>query len=263
MKERVVYYTDELNNDFAGMNMKKVKLKENFKYLHKSFIWRVISFVLYRIIATPVAYLTCKLYYGIKYINRKAMKSCKGGRFLYINHTMVAGDAYNPSIVAFPHKTHIIVGTEAVSKRGLDVIVPMLGGIPLPGGIKQTAEFKSAIEYLTVKRGDCVTIYPEAHIWKYYNRIRPFKDVSFRYPAELMMPSFAATVVYRKRRFCKRPRADVYVDGPFYPDATLPIKERKKKLRDEIYAVMCKRAEGSDCEYIKYVKREAGGQQTP
>jgi len=253
---KTVYYTDELNDDFAGMNLEKPRLSEKFKYVGHGPLWRAVAFVLYRLIATPVAYLTCKLYYGIRYKNRKAMKSCPGGRFLYINHTMVVGDAYNPSMVAFPRKTHIIVGTEAVSKKGLDVIVPMLGGMPLPGSVKQTVKFKKAIEVLIKDKKECITIYPEAHIWKYYTKIRPFKDVSFRYPAELDAPSFAATTVYRKRRILKRPRVDVYVDGPFYPDMELPLKERQKKLRDQVYDAMCERAKLSDCEYIRYVKKQ-------
>ena len=45
-----------------------------------------------------------------------------------------------------------------------------------------------------------------------------------------------------------------YIDGPFYPDMSLSLKERRKTLRDEVYAQMCKRSELSDVEVIKYIK---------
>ena len=109
---RVCYYTDEINDDFAGMNMNKKPLPEKYDYVKKT----PVRTAVFRFFAAPIAYLTCKLHYGIKYVNRKAVKDCKTGYFLYINHTMTAGDAFNPNMIAFPKKTNIIVGREAVSK---------------------------------------------------------------------------------------------------------------------------------------------------
>ncbi len=253
--EKVIYYSDELNDDFAGTNIKEVPLPPDFKYTGHGPFWKALSFFIYRIIATPVAYLVCKLHYGVKYVNRKALKKCKGGYFLYINHTMVAGDAFNPSIAAFPKKTDIIVSNDAVSNGFLRVVVPMLGGMPVPGGLKQVLKFKKAIDE-SYEKGHCITIYPEAHIWKYYTGIRPFTDVSFKYPAELDAPVYCATVTYKRRKFIKRPKAEVFIDGPFYADAAAPMKTRQKQLRDAVYNTMVARAENSNCEYIKYVRKE-------
>ena len=36
MKEKLVYYSDELNDEFAGDNIKAKTIDENYKYLHKS-----------------------------------------------------------------------------------------------------------------------------------------------------------------------------------------------------------------------------------
>ncbi|MBP5308043.1 MAG: 1-acyl-sn-glycerol-3-phosphate acyltransferase [Clostridia bacterium] len=250
--KRVIYFKDELNDDFSGMNMKKPPLPENFRYVRKNPFYRAACFLFYRIIATPVAYAVCKIHYGVRYVNRKIIKKHKGGCFLYANHTMAAGDAFSPSLAAFPKNTRIIVGREAVSNKFLRAVVPMLGGLPVPDGLKQTCKFRKAVEEY-IKRKNCVTVYPEAHIWKYYTGIRPFTDVSFRYPAELSAPVFAATVTYEKRKIFSRPRAVVYIDGPFYPDMTLNLKERRKVLRDQVYTVMLSRAKNSNCEYVKYV----------
>ena len=250
--KKVVYYSDELNDDFSGVNLKSPPLPENFRYDRRGVFYRAASFFLYRMIATPVAFLVCKLHYGIKYVGRRALSKCKEGCFLYINHTMVAGDAFNPSVATFPKNTRIIVGKEAVSNKPLRAVVPMLGGVPVPCGVKQTCAFRKALGNF-IKRKNCITVYPEAHIWKYYTGIRPFKDVSFRYPAELAAPVFSATVTYKKRKFFARPRAVVYIDGPFYPDMKLPLKERRAALRNEVYLAMLARAKNSDCEYISYV----------
>ena len=99
-------------------------------------------------------------------------------------------------------------------------------------------------------------IYPEAHIWPYYTHIRPFPDGSFGYPAKDGTPVFCFVNTYQKRGNKRKPRMTTYIDGPFYPDMELPLKQRRKKLRDEVYAQMCKRAELSNVEVIQYIKKE-------
>ena len=47
-----------------------------------------------------------------------------------------------------------------------------------------------------------------------------------------------------------------YLDGPIYPDSTLPRKERQRKLMQDVKQQMEKRAALSDVEYVKYVKRK-------
>ena len=47
-----------------------------------------------------------------------------------------------------------------------------------------------------------------------------------------------------------------FVDGPFYCDRTLPVGEARKKLRDEVFCAMEKRAALSDYDGIVYKKRE-------
>lgn len=45
-----------------------------------------------------------------------------------------------------------------------------------------------------------------------------------------------------------------YIDGPFYPDETLNAKEKKQKLRDDVYNTMKNRAKNSNVCMIRYEK---------
>ena len=49
--EKVRYYKDELNDDFAGNDIKTKKLPEDHKYIKKNPFWEVASFILYYIVA--------------------------------------------------------------------------------------------------------------------------------------------------------------------------------------------------------------------
>ena len=132
-------------------------------------------------------------------------------------------------------------------------INPSLGAIPLPDTREAYRNFNACING-RIEKKHAVVIYPEAHIWPYYTKIRPFPDGSFGYPCKDGTPVFCFVNTYQKRKNRKKPRMTTYIDGPFYPDMSLSLKERRKTLRDEVYAQMCKRSELSDVEVIKYIK---------
>ena len=103
-----------------------------------------------------------------------------------------------------------------------------------------------------VAEGNGIVIYPEAHVWPYYTRIREFPDTSFHFPVENRVPSFAMTVTYQKRKVEKRPKTTIYVDGPFWPADACPKREQRRRLADEIRTVMEQRSLESTYEYIVY-----------
>ena len=63
------------------------------------------------------------------------------------------------------------------------------------------------------------------------------------------------TVTYQKRRFGSRPKATIYLDGPFYPDKSLSLKQRRAELCNRIKSAMEERSKLSTYEYIRYVKK--------
>ena len=144
---------------------------------------------------------------------------------------------------------------ENVSIPVLGPITPSLGALPLPSDIESTRNFSRAIDYYVSKK-KCIMIYPEAHIWPFYTKIRPFLDLSFRYPIKYDVPTFCITNTYQKRKISKRPKIVTYVDGPFFYDKNISKVEAKAKLRNEIYDTMCKRSLNSNIEIWKYIRKE-------
>lgn len=198
--------------------------------------------------------LYAKIKTNLEIKNRKVIKKCKNeGYFIYSNHTQEIIDTVLPTIVSFPKRVYVLAHPNNVSIKGMKTINKMLGALPIPGDLESSKKFLEAIR-LRIKNKNVISIYPEAHVWPYYTRIRNFKSVSFKYPVELDAPSFACTSTYKKVKCRKKPTLVVYVDGPFYPNKTLPIKEAQEELRNQIYEVMKKRSLNSDMEYIKYVK---------
>lgn len=255
MKEqRTIYYSDELNEEFSTAKITPRVIDENYKYIRNP-IWETISLLLQNVLSMPIKFLYAKIKFKIKYVGKEKLKPYKKiGYFIYVNHTQEFVDTFLPSLANYPKRNFFIVNPENVSIKYLKRIVELLGAIPIPANRKAMKNFLEAIEK-RIKKGYSITIYPEAHIWPYYTKIRPFKDVSFKYPIEQDVPSFCMTNTYMKQGK-NGVRIINYIDGPFFTNKELPTKkEQQTDLRNRIYEQMVQRSKNSNFEYIKYIKK--------
>lgn len=252
---KINYYKDELNDEFSGANITPRVIDENYKYIHKNPLWNFASFLLQNVLSMPIKIIYGKTKFRIKYIGKEKLKEYKKqGYFVYVNHTQVFADVFIPSLPMYPKRNHFIVNPENVSMKILGNSVQLLGAIPIPNNKNGMKNFISAIK-THIDKGHPITIYPEAHIWPYYTKIRHFKAVSFKYPVQYNKPTFCMTNTYQcygKNR--NKVRIVTYIDGPFFPDTCLNLHEQKNDLRNQVYECMVERSKNSNIEYIKYEK---------
>ena len=250
------YYEDELNDDFANTNIKQKSLGNGFKYVHKNIIWRFFAFIFYYVIASPLVWLIQKIFTRQKFVNKKAFKQAKNtGYFIYSNHTNYMNDAFIGALSNWPKKCYLIANPDATSIKGIRTLVQMLGAIPLGTTVKESIDMFNCVE-TRIKQNNAIIIYPEAHIWPFYTKIRPFNYQSFKYPAKYNKPIFVLTNCYQKSRFFKTPKVVTFVDGPFYPNLNLNINDAAQDLRNTAYITMSNRVEEySTFEFIRYIKK--------
>lgn len=253
--KRIIYYSNELEDEFSEAVITPKKIDGSYDY--EGGLGRKISRgIAYHIIAKIAASLYLKLKYGHKIVNKQCLKSAKKtGFFLYGNHTNAIADALIPTMLCHPTGVYVIVHPNNVSMPVFGKVTPCLGALPLPDTKDAVKNFNIAIQHV-IDRQQCVTIYPEAHIWPYYTKIREFNDQSFRYPVKCSVPVYCFTNTYQKRSGRKTPRIVTYVDGPFYPDENLGNRDRKIKLHDEVLASMKKYSKNNNVEMIQYIKKE-------
>lgn len=261
MAKKVIYFSDPLRDDFAGNHIRTKQVGRDFPFLHKSFWWRIWSFLLYYAVAMPLVWLISKLYLGLKMENhRQVRKVGRTGYFLYGNHTR-ALDAFLPAMVAFPRRSYVVANPDAVSIPGLRSLVQMLGCLPLPTEQKAFPGFLEALAWRCQQRA-CIGIFPEAHIWPFYTGVRPFVGTSFRYPVRMDVPVIAMAATYRKRRglffWMKRPGMTLTFSQPMYPDPALGVKAAQEELRRRVYDFMRQVTDRpGNVEYIRYEYRAA------
>ena len=251
---KVIYYNDELNDEFSKAKIKAKKIDEKYKYI-KSPLWNFMSFIFQNILSMPLKILYPKIKFRIEYKGKEKLKTYKNkGYFVYVNHTQPFADTMIPSVPIYPKRNFFIVNPENISIKPFGKIIEMLGAIPVPGSKNAAKNFLDVIEK-RIRNNQSITIYPEAHIWPYYTKIRNFKSVSFKYPVKLDVPVFCMTNTYQA--FGKKKdkvKIVTYIDGPFYANKELNEKQAKEELRDKVYNTMVNRSKNSNIDIVKYVK---------
>lgn len=247
---QTIYYKDPLHDDFSSTNGKITtdKVTGAFPYEHSK-AWIRISGIVYYVFILPLVFLIMKIKYGLRIRNRKALRKLDSGAFIFGNHTNGFPDAVVPSLLSFPKRAFVVTGAEAVSIKGIRVLVQMLGAIPLPSDFAGWKKFLKLLEEKTEKH--TVMIYPEAHIWPYYTGIRPFSETSFKYPFRMRRKVVASVLTYRQRKLFKngRPLVTVTLSDPFDPVEYASAKE----LRDAVHAFMTEVAAKENYAYWTYL----------
>ena len=254
-KRKVIYYRNELEDEFSNDTITPKIIDGHYDYrIGKLYLFQHL--ICYKCVVRPFAFIYLKLKYHHKIVNKKVLKRAKKtGFFLYGNHTNKVADAFIPTLLSYPIDMNVIVHANNVSIPKWGRITPYLGAIPLPDTMEASKNFHKRLK-MVIKRREGITIYPEAHIWPYYTKIRPFKSTSFGYPIHFSVPAYCFTNTYQKMRFRKTPRIVTYVRGPFFVNQQLNRKDQKKQLRNEIYQTMVQDSKNNNIEMIQYVKIE-------
>lgn len=255
-KHRYYYWFDERSDDFANTGINGKPTPEGFEYLPKNIFYRFFKPVVYYALMAVVSIVVWPLSTVRRIHNARVLHSVKDkrkGYFIFGNHTSGFSDALLNPVLAMPRQVYIVASPDSISIPFLRTLLRFLGVMPVPSARSSFMDFKDAI-IRHYEKGCAIAIFPEAHIWPKYNKIRDFSDSSFNIPARLGAPCFVRSAVYRKRRN-GRTYQELWYDGPFYPRTDLPPKQAQKDLRDRIYAQMCLRCKDSELDsrfhYIK------------
>ncbi len=250
MRSKKIRYYNNYDTDFEGGSREPMTVGEDYVYIRRGRGARILDFILYRLLATPIAFIYTKLILRERIIGREVLKG-KRGFLLYALHNEVVGDAFTPSVAVFPRKCCTVVHPDNVSMPVLGRLNRHLGAIPTPSGVRAARSFADSIGE-RLADGCAVCIYPEGHVWQGCKDVRPFDSTSFSLAVKHNYPAYTLTRTYRKKKHGYR--VITYIDGPFEPDMSLFPRDAREKLKDEVTNMMKERALLSDAEPIKYIK---------
>ena len=165
MKEKkVIYYTDELNDEFSAAKITPIKIDGNYRY-SKNALWDLCSLIVQNVLSMPIKVGYAKLKFKIKYIGKQKLKKYKKeGYFVYVNHTQAFADTFIPSISIYPKRNFLIVNPENISMKFSKTIIEMLGAIPVPGDKVSMRNFLEIIKKHIKKETEAVTYGEKIHL---------------------------------------------------------------------------------------------------
>lgn len=220
---------------------RNLTISSDYEYVYKNPVKRFFSDAFYYVIAVPFLSLLLKIKLGIKVKGRKNLKKLKSGAIIIGNHSQPL-DCLISAFSAFPKRNYIVSNKDAVNVKGLGkYFTKALGALPLPDENRGLVNLSNAIDQL-VKKGKTVTIYPEAAIWPYHTKLRPLEAANFHYAVKSSVPVVPVCVTYRyakgRNYLRKKPKVNVTISEPIYPDVSLAVKDAKTDLRDRTEAAM-------------------------
>lgn len=125
-QKKVIYYSDELNEEFSKAKIKPRLIDKNFKYFH-GYFWNLCSVFLQNVISMPIKILYSKIKFRIKYVGKDKLKKYKlEGYFIYANHTQVFADTFLTTVPLYPKRHFLIVNPENISVKPFRTIIEML-----------------------------------------------------------------------------------------------------------------------------------------
>lgn len=257
-KTHVIYWSDELNDDFDQIGLSRPPVPENYHYLRKNPVNRFFSAILFYGIAQPILSLIL-IFMGVKVKGRKNLKPVrKMGCYIYSNHVAYC-DAFKIQAFLFPFKrTNIIGYSDSLSMPFVKHLCRALGYLPLPDkkDIHNARKMIESLDYY-INRNQNILIFPEAHIWPYYTKIRNFKWGSFAYPTRTQSPVVPIVTTFRKVWYSKKPRQTILIGTPIFPKLGFSEADNKMFLYNATLEQMKKLADSVDqYEYIKYIKKD-------
>lgn len=265
MKKKIVwgekrYYTDYKDNSFMKtIVFREKKIKNSYKYVPSAIV-RFFQNLFYYLIAIPILWIILKAKQGVKVYGRKNIRKLKGGAILIGNHTHAMDGCFASVMVAFPKRNYIITKKDAVEVVFAKYFTKGLGALPLPDEPKGLANLSSAIDFY-VKHGKTVTIFPEACVWPYYNKLRPLAPANFHYAVKSNVPVVPFCITYRyakgKNYLSKKPKVNITILEPIYPDVSLSPADAKAKLAAQTEEAMRKVIDSEEnVAFYEYIKRD-------
>ena len=248
---RIRYY-HSYSDDFVESSDQDFRLPEGFRWTHRNPAYRAVSWAVL-LFAHLIGIVYVRVILRARIVNRKVLDEDRSrGLVLYCNHTQVIGDPIVPAIALGTRRMRTIVSPANLGIPVLGRLLPMLGAMPIPKGMRPMRRFVDALSE-ELAHGSGVVVFPEAHLWPYCTKVRPLPEEAFSLPVVNEVPVYCMTTTYQRRRFGRRPRRTYYVDGPFFSDGSLGRHQRRRELRDRVYETMRERSRLSTYAYVDYV----------
>lgn len=211
----------------------KFNVNEKYKYVPTNIFFRIISWIVYYIIAVPILSIILKLVYDLKIEGKENIKKLQGSAITVSNHVLVLDCAMVGLAVCGKKKIFYTTQSESFQIPFVRKLIKLLRAIPIPKGVKNKERMVKEISNL-LKDNKFVHFYPEAILYPYCNKIRHFKNGAFDLAIKNDVPVVPIVIKFRQpkgiRKILKRKKdVTLKILEPIYFENIL-----KEELNDNL-----------------------------
>ena len=212
------------------------EIKDDYKYIIDNKILNCFSDLLF-IIITPILWILNKVMFGFEVEGVENLRKVSGGKITISNHVHPMDCTMN-GLINFPERTYFPTLATNFKIPFIRHLIRILYAIPIPKKQEQKEKFFEQINKALLD-GKTIHMYPEAALWPYYEKIRPFKKGAFKMAVEANCP--IVPILYKfeepdgifalyKRKKCIHAK----VLEPVYPNLNLSKNEIAEDLQKRV-----------------------------
>ena len=212
------------------------EIKDDYKYIIDNKILNCFSDLLF-IIITPILWILNKVMFGFEVEGVENLRKVSGGKITISNHVHPMDCTMN-GLINFPERTYFPTLATNFKIPFIRHLIRILYAIPIPKKQAQKEKFFEQINKALLD-GKTIHMYPEAALWPYYEKIRPFKKGAFKMAVEANCP--IVPILYKfeepdgifalyKRKKCIHAK----VLEPVYPNLNLDKNEMAEDLQRRV-----------------------------
>jgi glycosyltransferase involved in cell wall biosynthesis/1-acyl-sn-glycerol-3-phosphate acyltransferase len=197
---------------------------------------RVFSFLFHYVIAAPLLTIAHRVYFDLKYKNKKVLNKVKHTGVITICNHVHYLDGPICIFNIFPRRPLTVSLPRNFDMALAGLFVTLLGAVPSPSTPKELQSFIYLLSKHLRRRG-VVHFFPEGELDLYHEGIREFQRGAFYLAVDAQVPVLPLRLVYREPRGIyrllkkKHPCFTLVHGEPLYPDTTLLKKDAVADLQ--------------------------------
>ena len=212
------------------------EIKDDYKYIIDNRIFNAFSDLL-AIIATPILWIINIVLFGFDVQGVDNLRKVSGGKVTISNHIHPMDCTMN-GLINFPERTYFPTLATNFKIPFIRHLIRILYAIPIPKKVTQKEKFFEEIKKALLD-GKTVHMYPEAALWPYYEKLRPFKKGAFKMAVDAKCPIVPILYEFKepdgifalyKRKKCIHAR----VLEPVYPNLDLNDNDMIEDLQNRV-----------------------------
>lgn len=175
-----------------------MEIDAKYKFRIKNPIGKFFASIFWGLVALLVPFIVL-VWHGTRIKGKRNLRNLKNtGAVVVPNHVLYL-DCMIAAQCVYPKKLYFHVLEQSMKVKGLNVLMKALGAMPIPTKVSAKKSFIAETNQI-LKEKKFVCVYPEAALWPYYEKIRPFKSGAFHFAVKNNVPIVPICINFRRRR---------------------------------------------------------------